>query len=144
MVKNKEKEKEIIEQIILDFYMMATTDILLGYQFRKIEEYEQDEFKHHPLRPPIEAFSHHLPIINEFWIRQLKGETKDSTIQLDLINKHIYLNMKKGELKRFQLLFKEILDLHKKELQEIDLYQEWHSKIDHFTSVFLRSRIFNS
>jgi hypothetical protein len=139
---SESSEKQIIELVILDFYKRATTDIMIGYHFRKIQEYNLDEFKNHPLRPPIEAFSHHLPIINEFWYRQLKGESNDSTIQLNVLNKHLYLNIRKGELKRFQIIFKETLEKHYLELDQLRLFDLWKSKLDHFTEVFSNSKIF--
>ena len=136
--------ENIIEKVILEFYKKATTDIQLGYHFRKIQEFQLDEFKHHPLRPPIEAFAHHLPVINEFWKRQLTGELNDSTIQFDLINKHFYLSLRMGELRRFHLLFQQTIEQFRQELTEESYYSSWLQKLDHFVKIFSRSKIFKN
>jgi hypothetical protein len=142
-IMNLETEN-IIEKVILEFYKKATTDVQLGYHFRKIQEFQLDEFKHHPLRPPIEAFADHLPIINEFWNRQLGAEAKQSDIQFDLINKHFYLSLRLGELRRFHLLFNETIEEFSAELSEKSYYQPWLQKLDHFVNIFSRSKIFKN
>ena len=139
---SQRSEHEIIKAVVYEFYQKATVDVLIGYQFRKIQEFDLAEFKNHPLRPPIEAFAHHLPIINEFWIRQLSGQSIDSAIQLNVINKHLYLNLKTGELNRFKVLFEDTIKQYQSDLEMFGLYEKWFSKLDHFATVFSRSKLF--
>ncbi len=141
-------KESLIEKIILDFYKNATTDILIGYQFRKIQQLKGEE--HHPLRPPIEAFFHHIPRINQFWKQQLlQGPHKeDLTPPFNLINSHAYLNLKKGELKRFQKLFKQSIEHFEKiykdqliknaEVKDEDFFILWRKKLDHLVHIFLK------
>ena len=132
-----EAQQILIKKIIFSFYSKVTTDFLLGYHFKKIQEFEIDP-KGHPLRPTMEAFSTHIPKINEFWCRQLLATTIDNSIKFDLINTHNYLSINKGELNRFQLLFREELELYEQELRGFELYEIWQEKLSHFVEIFIR------
>lgn len=130
-----EKKRLLIDHIIEQFYGIITTDFLLGYHFRKIQEFELGP-DGHPLLPPLEAFSSHLPKIQEFWYRQLLGQTFNRDFQFDLINTHQYLKLKRGEIDRFHLLFKEVLQQNKENLLELKLLDLWEEKLEHFVQKF--------
>ncbi len=113
-------EKEMIEHVVRAFYDKARTDVLLGYHFQRIPDFET-----------------HLPRIFSFWELQLLGKT-DRTLgePLDVIRAHIPLNIHTGEVNRWVKLFLETLS----ESQASDeLKARWPSKLAHFQQVFLRS-----
>lgn len=128
--KNTEEDKKYILKTVTEFYKKAVTDFLIGYHFRKIASHQG----RHPLLPPIEAFADHIPRIASFWELQLLGTplAKDQK-PFDLITLHKDLSIRKGELGRWILLFKETLN----EMSDNDLKDIWIKKIDHFESIFL-------
>jgi truncated hemoglobin YjbI len=89
--------RELIYKVIKDFYSKATNDVLIGYHFYKFKD--------------PEILEKHLIRITCFWELQLTGET---TVQLDegfkLLYTHFQLNLKKGELGRWIILFHQTLD----------------------------------
>ncbi len=89
--------RAIIFSIVQAFYQKATNDILIGYHFNKFNE--------------PEILNHHLERITSFWEMQLTGET---SIPLEkgfqLLFTHLQLNIKRGELGRWVLLFHQTLD----------------------------------
>lgn len=127
-------DQEYIARIVHRFYEKATQDVLIGYHFRKIQQL--DGIDHHPLRPPIEAFSHHLPRINEFWLVQL-GVQKTSDQAFDLIAVHKSLSIRPGELGRWLALFRQTLE-EETTLPHEALKREWLKKINHFEDIFKR------
>lgn len=127
--------REFIEIIVTDFYKAATTDFLIGYQFRKIATEEGAD----PLSPPIEAFKTHIPRITTFWEIQLTGGTDHPYEPFDLIRVHQKLSIRKGEVGRWVLLFNLTLDEHK--LKNVELIEKWREKIKEFEERFLRSPI---
>lgn len=134
---SNDKFKKFIDLIVDEFYQVATTDILIGHQFRKIALKENN--KGHPLRPPLEAFAQHLPRIKSFWYLQLLGESKDSSQPpFDLISVHRALNIRMGELTRWLLLFREILNQQAEnnddEIKEF--VKAWHAKLNLFETRF--------
>lgn len=135
--KNTQEKQKLIQETVEDFYALATTDFLIGHQFRKIQSHEGID----PLRPPIEAFRHHLPRINEFWELQLLGvRPKDGFQAFDLIGVHQKLQIRKGELGRWVKLFEEILEKKQSTYpDEADFLDEWHEKIKLFEKRFLKS-----
>ena len=111
------------------FYKKAVTDFLIGYQFRKIATLKGSD----PLTPPIEAFADHLPRISTFWKMQLLGEKKPENVPpFDLINVHEKLSMRKGELGRWLMLFKQTLHEH----EDKPLKTLWLEKLDKFETIF--------
>lgn len=127
-----------ISSVVEAFYRKATTDVLIGYHFRKIAQSEAIAGGH-PLKPPIEAFKHHLPRIAHFWRSQLLGaKIPSSEHPFDLIGVHHALMIRKGELHRWLTLFRETLE---EELIEKDegLKKAWLEKLVHFEEVFLKS-----
>jgi truncated hemoglobin YjbI len=126
-----DKNTQEISKIVLEFYQKATTDFLIGYQFRKIQTKEGIN----PLLPPIEAFSEHLPRIEKFWRMMLTGEKLEDSTPFNLLELHRDLKIRKGELDRWILLFIETL-----EESNIDQYlkENWLIKIEDFKLRFNR------
>jgi truncated hemoglobin YjbI len=88
----------LVTKIIIQFYVKATHDILIGYHFRVIKDFEE-----------------HIPRIALFWEVQLGlksiEEIKHVLSQpFQLIPKHKALNINKGEIFRWTKLFEETLD----------------------------------
>lgn len=127
--------RETIEKIVTEFYEKATTDFLIGYHFRKIATTEGKD----PLSPPIEAFSDHIPRITTFWEIQLTGKTDQEFEPFDLMTIHKNLSIRKGEVGRWMLLFKEVLQSHRD--KESDLVESWEKKLADFEEKFLKSPI---
>lgn len=122
--------KEKIKKIVDDFYRLATVDVMIGYHFRKIREKDGE----HPLKPPLDAFSKHLPRIAHFWEVQLLGERLQGE-RFDLIKVHRELGILPGELGRWLTLFRQVLN----EYNQDDLFiKNWLEKLDHFEVIFKR------
>lgn len=119
-----------IYKIVEDFYRLATVDVMIGYHFRKIREKDGE----HPLKPPLEAFSNHLPRIAHFWEVQLLGAKLEGE-RFELIHVHRELGILPGELGRWLMLFRQILT---KEDQSDELIKNWQKKLDHFEEIFKR------
>jgi len=130
-------KSERIEDIVKSFYEKATVDFLIGYQFRKIQTLEGQD----PTKPPIEAFASHLPRISDFWKMQLLGLKSKDVEPFNLIKIHKALSMRKGELGRWVILFKETLNdyrkLDKENLDLLEFYNHWEDKIIWFEQKFL-------
>ena len=127
--------RDLIQEIVTEFYKQATTDIMIGYHFRKIASAEGPN----PLFPPIEAFSHHIPRITTFWEIQLTGQTNQEFETFDLIRIHKQLSIRKGEVGRWALLFKETLKEYKSSHGE--LVEKWEQKLNEFETKFLANPI---
>lgn len=134
---DKKDQAKIIQETVKDFYALATSDFLIGHQFRKIQTQEGQD----PLSPPLEAFEHHLPRINEFWELQLLGLKASKGFEpFKLIEVHQKLAIRKGELGRWVLLFYQVLeDKKKKYPDQQEFFDLWQSKIEHFKTKFLSS-----
>ena len=139
-------KKKIIKEIVEKFYREAVKDFLIGYHFRKIQEVPSEKI----LYPELSAFSKHIPRIINFWEIQLIGSNKDSKKRshekpFNLISSHAYLNIRKGELHRFTLLFNQTIETFIKEeknltKEEFDLLKKWKEKLDFFKQSFLDSK----
>ena len=119
---------QLIKTIVEEFYALATTDVLIGYHFRKIREKDGE----HPLKPPLDAFSKHLPRIINFWEVQLLGE-KIKGESFDLIKLHKELGILPGELGRWLMLFRQVLQSKD---QDMPIIQQWEQKLAHFEIIF--------
>lgn len=87
-------EFKTILEIVTKFYDKANNDILIGYHFRVIED-----------------FDNHLPRIAYFWQLQLTGSIDDrSMLPFDLIPLHKALKVNKGEIFRWVVLFEKTLE----------------------------------
>lgn len=124
-----------IEKIVVDFYTLATTDVMIGYHFRKIATAEGI----HPLKPPIEAFAGHIPRIVHFWEVQLEGKSIQGN-SFDLLRVHKALGILPGELGRWIKLFKDILENYD---QTHELIIKWNEKIEHFEKIFKKNLFSN-
>ena len=130
--------KRLIQTVVENFYQLAVKDFMIGYHFRKIQELPSEEV----LYPELDAFSQHIPRIIKFWEIQLLGANQDQERPYNLISTHGYLKIRKGELKRFSLLFIETINKEKLNNPEnSDILDTWIKKIKSFENNFLSSKI---
>lgn len=128
---NHQKSFTYIKKIIDEFYEIAKVDIIIGYHFRHIENFDT-----------------HLPKIYQFWALQLLKLNKEEKVVLsrdsstgNLIEKHLYLKIKKGEVGRWVLLFQQVLDKNITADSDLKkLNKEWVAKTERFHQAFLNSR----
>ena len=105
---------ETILGITHDFYQLATKDILIGYHFRVIANFET-----------------HIPRIANFWHMQLQGKFHHvETASFNLVATHIPLKINSGEVDRWVMLFSKILSeyVQTKKIMEADK-KRWEQKI---------------
>lgn len=116
-------EKEWIFTVVDSFYEKAKNDILIGYHFRNIKDFET-----------------HIPRIAAFWELQILGKTERPLEKpFDVLKAHVPLNIKRGELGRWLLLFRKTMDeetLKRPEFKE--LKSLWLTRLEFFEGVFLR------
>lgn len=116
-------ESEWIFSVVSAFYDKAKVDVLIGYHFRNIADFDE-----------------HIPRIATFWDLQLLGFTQRELKEpFDVMKAHIPLGIKRGELGRWMVLLKKTLDeqiLHHPEFSE--LKESWLTKLTFFEGVFLR------
>jgi len=106
---------DTILNIIEKFYQKATHDFMIGYHFRKIEDFEE-----------------HIPRIANFWFLQLNGKVfVKADPPFDLINRHKVLGVKRGEINRWMVLFNETLSESE---VESEVKKRWIEKADFFKS----------
>ena len=105
-----------ISRVVHRFYEKARTDILIGYHFRRIEDFDA-----------------HIPRIIHFWEIQLQGAPLRAA-PFDLIKAHMPLGIKVGEVNRWVKLFIETI-----EAEQIDpsLETDWKQKVALFQQRFL-------
>jgi len=112
-----------IQTVIESFYEKAKVDILIGYHFRHIIDFES-----------------HIPRICAFWELQLLGSSeKKINPPFDILKAHVPLHIKRGELGRWIVLFKKTLEEQTKKHPEfLSLKKIWEEKLIFFEGVFLR------
>lgn len=117
------KQSEWIHQVVDAFYAKAKNDVLIGYHFRVIHNFDD-----------------HIPRIATFWDLQLLGVTERAlTEPFDVMKVHIPLQIKRGELGRWLVLFRKTLDeMTLKHPEFSDLKEAWLAKLVFFEGVFLR------
>ena len=128
---NHQKSFTYIKKIIDEFYEIAKNDIIIGYHFRHIENFDT-----------------HLPKIYQFWALQLLRLNKTEkvahtrgTSTSNLIEKHLYLKIKKGEVGRWVLLFQQVLEKNINTDNDLKkLNKEWVAKTERFHQAFLNSK----
>lgn len=106
-----------ILEIVTNFYQKANFDILIGYHFRVIPDFDT-----------------HLPRIAYFWQLQLTGEIDDrSMLPFEIIPLHKALKLNRGEVDRWVVLFEQTLNefIQANEISESDK-EFWLKKIDIF------------
>lgn len=119
--------RDLIFAVIEEFYNKATNDVLIGYHFSKF-------------RDP-NTLNSHLERITSFWELQLTGTT---SIPLDegfkLLYTHFNLNLKRGELGRWIVLFHKTLDEMEANIEHPNikiLTKLWKERIALFEQKFL-------
>lgn len=116
------------------FYEVAQKDIIIGYHFRHIKD-----------------FNTHLPKIYQFWAQHLLKLSKEERDSLfpeksssNIFKKHAYLKIKKGEVGRWVLLFQKSIEEKLKpsrETPEVEkLRTDWIQKIEYFHKKFVESQ----
>lgn len=114
-------KQEWIFRVVERFYDKAKVDVLIGYHFRNIQDFDA-----------------HIPRIATFWDLQLLGKTERPLSEpFDLIKVHIPLHIKRGELGRWLVLFRKTLD--EETIPEMEeLKKNWEAKLVQFEGIFLR------
>jgi truncated hemoglobin YjbI len=117
------KQSEWIYQVVEAFYAKAKNDVLIGYHFRIINDFEE-----------------HIPRITAFWDIQLLGSTEKTLSEpFDVMKVHIPLQIKRGELGRWLVLFRKTLDEQTLPHPEFNELKElWLVRLIFFEGVFLR------
>ncbi len=110
-----------IRNIVTSFYDKAKSDILIGYHFRHIENFDE-----------------HIPRIISFWEIQLLGKSLNPIENnFDVLNIHVPLHIKRGELGRWLILLKETIHQELLRAPEMrDLSEIWMKKLDFFEKTF--------
>ncbi len=110
--------EEWIFKIVHAFYDKAKHDILIGYHFRNIKDFDE-----------------HIPRIAAFWEIQLLGGTNRSLAEpFDVMKAHEPLGIKRGELGRWLLLFRLVLEQEDHSI----LKEKWRERLEFFEGVFKR------
>lgn len=105
--------------VVDSFYQKAKVDVLIGYHFRKIKDFDE-----------------HIPRIASFWELQLLGKSsRPLSHPFDVANLHLALPIKKGEVGRWLVLFRKTLE-ENPGLPE--LMAKWEERLKFFEGVFLR------
>lgn len=115
--------EEWILNVVQKFYEKAKGDVLIGYHFWIIKDFET-----------------HIPRIAAFWDMQLLAKTdRDYGEPFDVMKIHTPLGIKRGEVGRWLVLFKKTLDEEVTLRPEFsDLKTKWLLRLDFFEGVFLR------
>lgn len=116
-------ENEWIYSVVDAFYQKAKIDILIGYHFRNIQDFDE-----------------HIPRIATFWELQLLGKaSRPINPPFDVMKVHIPLGIKRGELGRWLLLFRQTLEQQTQKHPEMKyLKDSWEIKLIDFEGRFLR------
>jgi len=107
--------------IVTAFYEKATTDILIGFHFRHIKNFDE-----------------HIPRIAHFWEVQFQLSSLKMS-PFDLLQVHRPLKINTGQIDRWIVLFYQTLD----ESQGISEQDKiiWKEKLTHFQNKFKTSKI---
>jgi len=116
-------ENEWIFQVVDSFYDKAKIDVLIGYHFRVISDFDT-----------------HIPRIATFWELQLLGKPSRKIDEpFDMFNVHLPLLIKPGELGRWLLLFRKTLDEKVSAHPEFSkLRDTWEERLVTFEGIFKR------
>ncbi len=109
-----------ILEVVEAFYAIAKKDVMIGYHFRVIENFDE-----------------HIPRIADFWHLQLNGAVQNkSNLPFKLLEVHIPLKVRKGEIYRWEKLFNENLERFEKISK--DDKEIWRIKIIHFRDILIQ------
>jgi truncated hemoglobin YjbI len=116
-------EMDWIHHVVKAFYDKAKNDVLIGYHFRVIDNFDE-----------------HIPRIASFWDIQLLGSTnRELNEPFDVLKAHLPLGIKRGELGRWLVLFRQTLKEQTQTHPEFEkLSENWNEKLIFFEGVFLR------
>jgi hemoglobin len=116
-------KNEWILEVLKSFYDKARTDVLIGYHFWVIKDFDT-----------------HIPRIASFWEMQLLGKASRKIEKpFDVVMAHLPMGIKRGELDRWLVLFKKTLEekiATHSEMQE--LKELWEEKLKQFEGIFSR------
>lgn len=103
--------------ITTSFYEVATIDIMIGYHFRHIEDFDT-----------------HLPRIASFWQIQMTGSIDNKEqLPFNLLQAHVPLKIRSGEIDRWGILFEQTLRQYQQnKLIDEDLILDWMKKVAFF------------
>ncbi len=116
-------QNDWIFNVVNSFYDKAKDDILIGYHFRVVKDFET-----------------HIPRIATFWEMQLLGKaSRPLTESFDVMKIHSVMGIHRGELGRWLLLFRKTLDeqvaLHP---EMFDLKSLWEERLIVFEGIFIK------
>lgn len=116
-------ERDWILHVVHAFYEKAKTDVLIGYHFQVIKDFDE-----------------HIPRIASFWDIQLLGSThRPLKGPFDVMNIHLAMGIKRGELGRWMVLFHKTLNEELKAHPDFfELTETWKVRLKFFEGVFLR------
>ncbi len=117
------KQNDWILNVVQSFYDKAKDDILIGYHFRVVHDFET-----------------HIPRITSFWEMQLLGKSSQQVeAPFDVVKIHSVMGIKRGELGRWLVLFRKTLDDQVSLHPEMnDLKKSWEEKLVLFEGIFTR------
>ena len=116
-------DNEWIYSVVESFYDKAKIDVLIGYHFRVIKDFDE-----------------HIPRIVTFWELQLLGKaSRPIEKPFDIMKPHMPLGIKRGEIGRWLVLFRKTLDEQVALHPEMKpLREQWEKKLVDFEGKFLR------
>lgn len=116
-------KQEWIFKVVNSFYDKVKIDVLIGYHFRNIHDFDE-----------------HIPRIASFWDLQLLGKTERRIESpFDVMNLHMQLGIKRGELGRWLVLFRKTLAEELSAHPEMKpLGEAWEERLVIFEGIFSR------
>lgn len=127
-----EEKLQDIEFIVRAFYKDAITDVFIGYHFRKILS---DPAQMNNIKADLGNFEDHIPKVVDFWATQLIPDFKSQLSRPNVLKIHDYLNIRKGELGRWLVMFKEVLERQSTKIDH-ELRSNWKIKLIQFEDAF--------
>lgn len=114
---------EWILEVVNRFYDKAKFDVIIGYHFRNIKDFDE-----------------HIPRIASFWDLQLLGKTERKIEDpFDVMNLHLQLGIKRGELGRWLVLFRKTLTEQIENHPEMKFLKDaWEERLIVFEGIFSR------
>ncbi len=125
-------EKDYILQVVRAFYKVAINDVFIGYHFRKISS---EPNSHQKIESSLGGFEDHIPKVVDFWASQLIAGHVREFDRPNVLKVHEYLKIRKGELGRWIILFKETLSKFNKP-DQVEFNQNWLLKVALFEAAF--------